>query len=127
MTHETGPARRPRVFVVQNSLWLDKRKNPPTLGPKYDLSKAEEFGDLVHLLKPEAKPGDPNVVEELKDKLKNIHEDDFLLLVGNPALIGYATAIAADYLGGLIQLLQWSNGRYTVLREENLFPEEDEQ
>lgn len=107
---------RPRVFYVQNTRRTDRRTGELTL--KHDLTSAEEFGDLVQLLSPTARPDSAGVVRELREKLRGIERRDYLLLVGNPALIGYAAAIAADHLGGHLRLLQWGNDRYRVLTEQ---------
>lgn len=98
-----------RVFVVQQTKMKDKKTGE--LVNKHDLSAAEKFGTLVYLLDAATVPfNPPPVIEELKNKLATYDDDDYLLLVGNPALIGFATAIAADY-NGRVKLLQWSGRR----------------
>lgn len=94
-----------KVYVVQNTHKLDRGTS--TLVPKYDMSSAARFGELVYLLTPNAKPHDPSVTVELNEKLLGFTDEDFLLLVGNPALIGFAVAIAADNNDGRVKVLQW--------------------
>ncbi len=95
------------VYVVQAQHRFDH-----TLGqlvPKYDLSRAESYGRLEYLLSPSANPFNPSaIIPELTEKLRNFGDGDCLLLIGNPALIGFATAIAADMNEGRVKLLQWS-------------------
>lgn len=100
----------PRVFVVQKQY----KQDPATgeLVPKHDLSSAYRYGNVEYLLSPTAGPFNPDsVIPELKAKLANYTSDDFLLLIGNPCLIGWAVAIAAGASGGRITLLQWSGKR----------------
>lgn len=93
------------VYVVQNQ----HQHQDGQLVPKFDLQPAERFGALVYLLSPTARPfsGAP-IIKELHQKLaKYDPERDKLLLLGNPALIGWCVAIAAAYGRGRVSLLQW--------------------
>jgi hypothetical protein len=113
----------PRVFVVQSHNRLDDNGK---LTPRYDLTPAEEFGRLEFLLSPSASPfhasAGPNpelgVIGELRAKLSGYTRDDYLLLVGNPALIGFAVAVASQYDDGHVTLLQWDgkNRRYIPIK-----------
>ena len=96
-----------RVFIVQDQ----QKRRGESLVSKFDFSTAEKFGELVYLLGPSARPFPPNeeIVAELHEKLHDFSPDDYLLLVGNPCLIGWATAIAAHYSGGIVQQLQFSS------------------
>lgn len=111
-----------RVFVVQNQhRW---NRTAQCFEPKFDLSPAEEFGELSYLLSPTAAPFRPEpVIEELREKLSDFGPEDHLLLVGNPVLIGFAVAIAAHYSGGAVSLLQWSgkDQRYINVTASGLF------
>ena len=99
-----------RVFVIQNVCW----KNP-TSGQwesKYDLTPAEQYGELVFLLEPDANPFNAaQVTAELMARLGDYGDDDHLLLIGNPALIGLAVATAAAYNDGKVRLLQCDRRR----------------
>jgi hypothetical protein len=106
-----------RVFVVQCQMRWDGEK----LVPKFDLGPAQEFGELVFLLSPSAAPfNSPPIVEELSGKLAGYTDDDYLLLVGNPCLIGMVVALAADANDGRVKMLQWSgrDQRYRVVEAE---------
>jgi hypothetical protein len=91
-----------RVYVVQDQKVRGESK--------FDFKPAESFGELTFLLPPEAAPFQPNTetVAALHEKLRDFSPDDYLLLTGNPCLIGWATAIAAFYSGGIVQQLQYS-------------------
>jgi hypothetical protein len=94
------PALATRVYVVQNQY-----KNG---APKFDLSSAERFGKLDFLLASDARPSNADAcIRQLHDKLRNIRRHDYLLLLGNPCLIGWTVAIASHYSGGSLNLLQW--------------------
>ncbi len=97
----------PRVYVVQDQHKWDREAG--RFVPKFDLSSAETFGELAYLLTPTAAPFRPEpVVDELRDKLVWFSDDDYLLLIGNPVLIGCAMAVAAQVNGGRVRVLQWS-------------------
>lgn len=72
----------------------------------FDLSPAEVYGKLEFLLGPTEKPWD-TVLPTLYEKLRWFSVEDYLLLIGNPCLIGMATAVAAEYSAD-INFLQWS-------------------
>lgn len=105
----------PRVFVVQRTMRRDRQTG--ALVPVHDVGEAGAYGDLVDLLGPSAKPFTPEpVVAELWSKLCDYGEDDWLLCIGNPVLIGWAVALAAQAGGGQVNMLQWSNGGYEPIR-----------
>lgn len=97
----------PKVYVVQQAMKFDKRSS--SLRPKYDVSSAKRYGEIEWLLSPSAAPfSNESVIEELHQKLQYYTSDDYLLLIGNPALIGFVVAIAAIYSLGHVRVLQWS-------------------
>lgn len=106
----------PQVYVVQNQHRQDEAGQ---LKPKFDLTSAEEFGQLSFLLSPTARPFRPApIIAELHQKLRDFRGDtDYLLLLGNPCIIGWTVAIAAQYSGGRVRLLQWDgrNARYGMI------------
>lgn len=95
-----------KVYVVQDQkIWKGKDHVS-----KFDFSTAEEYGDLVMLLESSDNQTEPErVIQKLKDTLEDYTSDDHLLLVGNPCLIGWTTAIAATASPtGEVKMLQWS-------------------
>jgi hypothetical protein len=109
------------VYVVQNPHRTDKRKG--ALTPKFDLSPAEKFGDLIYLLSPLQVPNDPReIIGELQEKLSKFSDEDYLLLIGNPCFIGWATAVAAATNNGRVRMLQYNGKRrrYYVIKCKDL-------
>ena len=94
------------VYVIQKQMRYDDRRKG--LVSRFNLEPARQYGDLVFLLAATADPFNPEpVLEILRERLEPVTADDYLLLVGNPCLIGWATAIAADRTDGRVNLLQW--------------------
>ena len=77
--------------------------------PKINIMSAKEYGDIQFLL-PELSqimwsPGP--LIFELRRKLKNYTPKDYLLLVGDPAIIGVACSIVSDITNGKYKLIKW--------------------
>jgi len=77
--------------------------------PKINIIGAAEYGKFKFLL-PELSqiifsPGP--LVFKLRQKLKNFSEKDYLLLTGDPAIIGVACSIVSDITNGKYKLLKW--------------------
>lgn len=109
------------VFVVQKKITWDYSSGELT--DRYDISPAKQYGELVFLLGPTENVFDPRrVVSTLNEKLINFSDQDYLLPMGNPCFIGWATAVAARQNEGCVKLLQWSrkNSRYYVIQAEDL-------
>jgi len=104
------------VFAVQQQMRFDQVSKE--LVPRFtSINKAQRWGNIVFLLSPSANPFNPDLVlGDLHEKLLDFNDDDHLLLIGNPGLIGMATAIAAHYNNGNVKLLQWS-GRHNEYTE----------
>lgn len=104
------------VYAVQQQMRFDQAKGE--LVPRFtSIKKAERWGDIVYLLSPSAHPFNPDLVlGDLHEKLSGFNDEDHLLLIGNPGLIGMATALAAYYNEGRVKLLQWS-GRHNEYTE----------
>ena len=77
--------------------------------PKFNIMGALKYGKLKVLLKENAQivlsPGP--VVHELRRLLKDYNSKDYLLLSGDPAIIGLACTIASDINNGKFNLLKW--------------------
>ena len=104
------------VFAVQQQMRFDQTSKE--LVPRFtSIKKAERWGEIVYLLSPSAHPFNPDLVlGDLHEKLSGFNDEDYLLLIGNPGLIGMATALAAYYNEGRVKLLQWS-GRHNEYTE----------
>ena len=77
--------------------------------PKINIMSAKEYGDFVFLL-PEFSqiifsPGP--IVFKLRKLLKDYTPDDYLLLTGDPAIIGVVCCLVSDLTNGKFNLLKW--------------------
>ena len=88
------------VFVVQEM-------------PNRDILSAEKYGELVPILPPGYQlilsPGP--TVQKIKKVLKDFNDEDYLLLMGDPSLIGGACSIAAKNNIGKYKVLKWDRER----------------
>jgi hypothetical protein len=77
--------------------------------PKINILGAAEYGTFKFLL-PELSqiifsPGP--LIFKLRKGLKDFNEKDYLLLTGDPAIIGVACSIVSDISNGKFKLLKW--------------------
>ena len=77
--------------------------------PKINIMGASRYGDFKFLL-PEFSqmifsPGP--LIYKLRQGLKNFKVDDYLLLTGDPAIIGVACSIVSDITHGKYSVLKW--------------------
>ena len=77
--------------------------------PKINIMGAAGYGKLKFLL-PELSqiifsPGP--LIYKLRQGLKNISKKDYLLLTGDPAIIGVACSIVSENTNGKFKLLKW--------------------
>lgn len=96
------------VYVIQKQMRWDATCGEHV--PRFDLGPAEQYGELKYLLSPTANPFNPGpIIEDMANTLADFTVDDYLLLIGNPCLIGWAVAMAAYMLerGSELKLLQW--------------------
>lgn len=77
--------------------------------PLFDISPAKEFGDIEILTEHgHSMSASVPMVRYLREKLKFFTDDDYILPVGDPVMIGTVAAIAADINGGYYQMLKWN-------------------
>ena len=107
-----------RVFAVQQPTGRDR--DTGKIRDTMDLSPAALFGEILFVLREWENPFSniQATLEEIRRVLDvdQFGEDDYLLLVGNPILIGLVTSEAADRVDSL-RMLQWNrnSGHYTPL------------
>ena len=94
---------KPKVYVLQEL--------PGTKAgtPKINIMSASKFGEFKFLL-PEFSqiifsPGP--LIFKLRSLLKNYTTKDYLLLIGDPAIIGVACSIVSEFTNGKYNLLKW--------------------
>ena len=77
--------------------------------PKLNIMGASKYGKLKVLLREDTQiilsPGP--IIFELRRLLKNYNSEDYLLLTGDPAIIGVACSIVAEKTNGKFNLLKW--------------------
>ena len=74
-----------------------------------NVRSAEKFGDLKVVL-----PDNRQIVLssgaltfKLQQELKNFNDEDYLVLMGDPAIIAVAGAVVSDVNGGRFKVLKW--------------------
>ena len=100
---ESRKVKLPIVYVIQEIAGTKDGK------PKINILGAAEYGTFKFLL-PELSqmifsPGP--LIFKLRQSLKEYTTKDFLLLTGDPAIIGVACSIVADITSGKFNLLKW--------------------
>ena len=77
--------------------------------PKINIIGATQFGNLKVLLPENSQIilSPAYVTQTLKQKLKDYKSRDYLLLTGDPAIIGVACSIVSDITNGKYNLLKW--------------------
>jgi len=100
---ESRKVKLPIVYVIQEIAGTKDGR------PKINILGAAEYGTFKFLL-PELSqmifsPGP--LIFKLRKGLKDYTHEDFLLLTGDPAIIGVACSIVADITNGKFNLLKW--------------------
>ena len=100
---ESRKKKSPIVYVIQEIAGTKEGR------PKINILGAAEYGTFKFLL-PELSqmifsPGP--LIFKLRKGLKDYTHEDFLLLTGDPAIIGVACSIVSDITSGKFNLLKW--------------------
>ena len=95
--------RKPIVYILQ------ELPGTKAGSPKINIMSASKYGEFKFLL-PEFSqiifsPGP--LIFKLRNLLKNYTTKDYLLLTGDPAIIGVACSIVSDMTNGKYNLLKW--------------------
>ncbi len=86
----------PKVYLVQEN-------------PYISVLAAEDYGKIITLFdsgsqimfRPQP------AIRKLKRKLKDFSDEDFLLMMGDPAAMGIACCVAAEMNRGKFKILKW--------------------
>ena len=94
---------KPKVYVLQ------ELPGTKAGAPKINIMSASKFGEFKFLL-PEFSqiifsPGP--LIFKLRNLLKEYTTKDYLLLTGDPAIIGVACSIVSEFTNGKYNLLKW--------------------
>ena len=94
---------KPTVYVVQEIAGTREGR------PKFNIMGAAEYGDLKFLLDERSQmifsPGP--LIFKLKNLVKDFKPTDYLLLTGDPAIIGVVCSLVSDITNGRYNLLKW--------------------
>ena len=95
---------------MSNKVYVIQELPGTRLGtPKFNIMGASKFGELVTLLPENSQiimsPGP--LIFKLRKLLNNFNENDYLLLTGDPAIIGVACSIVSDITHGRYNVLKW--------------------
>jgi len=94
---------RPTVYVVQEIAGTREGR------PKFNIMGAAEYGKLKFLLDERSQmifsPGP--LIFKLKTLVKDFKPTDYLLLTGDPAIIGVVCSLVSDNTNGRYNLLKW--------------------
>ena len=100
---EVKKERSPHVYVVQEIAGTREGR------PKFNIMGAAEYGVLKFLLDERSQmifsPG-PLIIK-LKNLLKDFRPTDYLLLTGDPAIIGVVCCLISEQTNGRLNLLKW--------------------
>ena len=110
-----------KVYVIQELPGTKEGR------PKYNIVGAQKYGNIKILLPEHSQiilsPGP--LVFKLRQLLKDYTSEDYLLLTGDPAIIGVACSIVSDMTNGRFNLLKWDRQEKTYYPVEiNLFPKD---
>ena len=93
-----------KVYLVQD-IPVDR----DTGEPKYNIVGAYKYGEIKVMFPAKAQmifsPGP--LIFQIKDKLKDFTTEDYLLLSGDPAIIGVVCSVVSDITNGNYKLLKW--------------------
>ena len=94
---------KPTVYVVQEIAGTREGR------PKFNIMGAAEYGKLKFLLDERSQmifsPGP--LIFKLKTLVKDFKPTDYLLLTGDPAIIGVVCSLVSDITNGRFNLLKW--------------------
>ena len=98
-----------RLEAMQQQLEIQEIAGTKAGNPKINIMGASSYGQFKFLL-PEFSqiifsPGP--LVYKLRQGLKDFRTEDYLLLTGDPAIIGVACSIVSDITNGRYKLLKW--------------------
>ena len=107
---ESATGNEPSVVYVVQEIPGTKTGNP-----KINIMGAAKYGEFKFLL-PELSqiifsPGP--LIFKLRKSLKDYRPEDYLLLTGDPAIIGVACSIVSDMTNGRYKLLKWDKQERT--------------
>ena len=109
MIEESKKVNSSKVYVIQEVPGTKEGQ------PRINIMGASKYGEFKFLL-PEYSQiihSSSSIIRMLKDGLKDYTPEDYLLLTGDPAIIGVACSILSDITNGQYNLLKWDRQETT--------------
>ena len=77
--------------------------------PYINVLSAQEYGDIVLLFESgqQIMFSPQPAIKKLRRKLKDFDDNDYLLMMGDPAAMGIACCVASDINRGRFKILKW--------------------
>lgn len=93
-----------RVFLPQEPM----KKIDGVWMPTYDTRKLYDYGDVIVCVPPGRMIlSTAPTVMTMKEKLSDFTDEDFIVGIGDPSLLGIICALAANYNRGKFKMLKW--------------------
>ena len=114
-----------KIYLTQEIPIIKYHEDPAKIGkPKFDITPALKYGEIkvMHnrLAQMQFSPGP--LIFEIRQSLKEFTNDDYLLLYGDPALIGVVCSVVSDITNGKYKILKWDRRQSTYYPIEiNIF------
>ena len=99
----TGGDNSPIVYVIQEI------SGTKAVTPKINIMSASKYGEFKFILQEFSQIifSTGPLIFKLRSLLKDYTEEDYVLLTGDPAIIGVACSIVSDMTNGKYSLLKW--------------------
>ena len=94
----------PTVYIPQETV---RRNANGDFEPVYDLSPALSYGSLEVLRSSMPVGIDEDLIGLLRGKMKEFGDDDYIVAIGDPAVIAAAIMVASRINNGRVKLLRW--------------------
>lgn len=99
-----GSNKRPRCFIIQEPT----KRTEKGVVPIMDFRPVLEYGEPVICLPPGRVGFTPGpTIDNLREILRDITPDDFLVSVGDPTAMFVAAMIVGDLNNGICKMLKW--------------------
>ena len=111
-----------RVFIIQEPLKFDEASKQ--MIPVMDFRKVQRYGEPVVCLQSGRVSLTPGpTVDALREALRDITDDDYIVSVGDPSAIFIAAMIVGEYNNGRCKLLKWDkvNRSYISVQVDTYF------
>ena len=94
---------------IEDKVFFDRYTGKEKRVPAKNILPASDYGHLVFCLEEKSQVifSPQPFVHKMRKNLKDFREQDYILCMGDPSVIGVSTAIAAEASKGKLNLLKW--------------------